>query len=50
VLQGYDLCVTGESLRAAEAADEKIWTVTEHVSIYARMAPEDKVRVGSNEG
>ena len=49
-MQGYDLCVTGESLRAAEAADEKIWTVTEHVSIYARMAPEDKVRVGSNEG
>jgi hypothetical protein len=43
--QGYDLCVTGESLRAAEAADERIWTVTEHVSVYARMAPDDKERV-----
>ena len=43
--QGYDLCVTGESLRAAEAADERVWTVTEHVSVYARMAPDDKERV-----
>jgi cation-transporting ATPase 13A1 len=43
--EGYDLCATGDALRAAAAKDPKLWDHVEEISVYARMAPEDKERV-----
>ena len=42
---GYDLCMTGESFRAAVAHDERTLAAVQHVRVYARMAPEDKEAV-----
>eukprot|EP00976_Prorocentrum_cordatum_P061875 1176487-Prorocentrum_minimum.AAC.2 len=43
--QGYDLCTTGDAMRAAAAKDPQIWEHVEEISVYARMAPEDKEKV-----
>lgn len=41
----YDLCVNGKSLAAAGDVDDRIWTNTHHIRVFARMTPELKEKV-----
>ena len=43
--KGADLCVTGESLRAAVGADPSLWAHMEHIRVFARMKPQEKEAV-----
>lgn len=43
--RGADLCVTGESLRAAVGADPSLWAHMEHIRVFARMKPQEKEAV-----
>jgi cation-transporting ATPase 13A1 len=45
VKEGFDLSVTGASLRAAVEADVKTWLQVRHIAVYARMRPHDKEAV-----
>ena len=40
-----DLCVTGDSLRAAVAADPRLWAHMACIRVFARMKPQDKEAV-----
>eukprot|EP00808_Paulinella_micropora_P012340 g13561.t1 len=45
VQQGFELCLTGATLRAATVQDDSMWDMVGHIKVFARMAPQDKERV-----
>ena len=49
VEQGYNLCLTGDSLKAAaEVSNEKVWRDMQYVRVFARMTPMLKEKVISS--
>lgn len=42
----YALCVAGDGLEAIAAREAATWSNVQHISVFARMKPEQKVSEG----